>query len=209
MKQDSGASLILNPNLALSIIKATKRGAGNLPVSVKTRVGYNTIVTEKWISTLIEARPAAIILHGRTAKEMSKVPAHWDEIGKAAKLCQAAGIPIVGNGDVQSYVEGVQKASEYGLDGIMVGRGVFSNPWFFKKDAQQKDEGVAERVRLMKKHIANFIDLWGENKNFDHMKRFIKVYINDFDGAKDLRTKLMSAKNPQDIDTILKESMIV
>lgn len=203
VKKGDGASLILNPELAQSIIRETKRGAGSLPVSVKTRIGFNTIVTEEWISALIETQPAAIILHGRTAKEMSKVPAHWDEIGKAAKLCRAAGIPIIGNGDVKSYVEGIQISRACGVDGIMVGRGIFADPYFFKKEVLPESKGVDARIALMRKHIARFVDLWGEHKNFDTMKRFIKVYINDFDGAKELRTALMAAKNQADVETIL------
>ena len=207
VKQDSGAGLILNPELAKEIIRETKLGAGSLPVSVKTRIGYNTIITEEWISYLIEARPAAITLHGRTMKEMSKVPAHWDEIGKAAKLCHAAGIPIVGNGDVMSCAEGLEKAKQYNLDGIMVGRGIFSNPWFFNPSIDPATKTSQERIVLLKKHIENFTDLWGASKparpddsghsgrNFDVMKRFIKIYINDFNGAKQLRDELMRIKS--------------
>ncbi len=211
VKQDSGAGLILNPDLAKEIIRETKRGAGDLPVSVKTRIGYNTIVTEEWISHLIKAQPAAVTLHGRTQKEMSKVPAHWDEIGKAAVICHKAEIPIVGNGDVMSYKKGVEKADRYGLDGIMIGRGIFQNPWFFSPSIDPLSKTPREKIEIMLKHIDLFVKLWGKDKpsssagkNFDVMKRFIKVYINDFNGAKELRTKLMTAKNQQDIDRILK-----
>ncbi len=203
VKQDSGAGLILNPELAKEIIRETKRGAGGLPVSVKTRIGYNKIITEEWISHLIEAGPAAIIIHGRTMKEMSKVPAHWDEIGKAAVLCRKAGIPIVGNGDVMSHAEGIEKASRYGLDGIMIGRGVFLNPWFFDPAVDPASKTPRDKIALMKKHIGLFTQLWGSDKNFDVMKRFIKVYINDFDGAKELRAALMTVRRAEDIDGIL------
>jgi len=196
MKQDSGAGLITNPKLAKEIIRETKRGAGDLPVSVKTRIGYNTIVTEEWIAYLIEAAPAAIILHGRTAKEMSKVPAHWDEIGKAAALCRVAGVPIIGNGDVMTYAEGIEKAERYNLDGIMVGRGIFSNPWFFDPSQDVATKTSAERITLLKHHISNFMNLWGQTKNFDTIKRFFKVYIQGFDGAKELRDKLMLTRTP-------------
>jgi nifR3 family TIM-barrel protein len=199
VKQESGSGLILNPKLAQEIIKETKRGAGDLPVSVKTRIGYNTIVTEEWISQLIEAQPAAIILHGRTMKEMSKVPAHWDEIGKAAKLCREANIPIIGNGDVMSYAEGVEKAGQYGLDGIMIGRGIFHNPWFFDTNTDPSLKTPRDRIELLKKHIKNFVDLWGTTKNFDQMKRFIKVYISGFDGAKELRDELMKIKSAPEL----------
>jgi len=201
IKQGSGSDLILNSELTQEIIKETKRGAGNLPVSIKTRIGYNTIITEEWISKLIEARPDAIIVHGRTMKEASKVPAHWDEIGKAAKLCREAGIIIIGNGDVMSYSEGVRKAEQYGLDGIMIGRGIFQNPWFFNPAVNPADKTPQERIALLKKHTENFVELWGDPsassgqvKNFDVMKRFIKMYINDFEGAKEIRNELMKIK---------------
>ncbi len=209
VKHDSGAGLILNPELAKEIIRETKRGAGELPVSVKTRIGYNKIITEEWVSHLIEAEPASITLHGRTMKEMSKVPAHWDEIGKGAVLCRKAEIPIIGNGDVMTCVEGVAKAEQYGLDGIMVGRGIFSNPWFFDPSVDPAAKTPKEKIELLKKHIALFTELWGNNKNFDVMKRFFKVYISgwpayrDRGGAKELRAKLMASKNQQEaVDTL-------
>jgi len=230
IKQDSGSGLILNPELAQEIIRETKRGllqdAPVIPVSVKTRIGYDSIITEEWISKLIEAKPDAIIVHGRTMKEASKVPTHWDEISKAGKLCREAGIPIIGNGDVMSYIEGIEKAKQYNLDGIMVGRGVFNNPWFFHPHTQlvesldgrannQLSVGVnpsevhsrEERINLLKKHIENFNELWGTEKNFAIMKRFIKIYINDFQGAKDFRNELMKTKSASEtlelLDTFL------
>ena len=218
VKQDSGSGLILNPELAQEIIRETKRGVSQAlkgllqgapvtcPVSVKTRIGYNSIVTEEWISKLIEAKPDAIIVHGRTMKEASKVPAHWDEIAKAGKLCREAGIIIIGNGDVMSYAEGLEKAKQYNLDGIMVGRGVFHNPWFFDSAVNPDTKTPQERIALLKKHIENFVELWNppeagalQVRSFEVMKRFIKIYINDFNGSKTLREKLMSIKSPKEL----------
>lgn len=204
VKHDSGAGLIRNPELAKKIIQETKRGAGSLPVSVKTRIGYNKIITEEWVRSLIEAEPASITIHGRTMKEMSKVPAHWDEIGKAAVLCREAGIPIIGNGDVMTYAEGMEKAEQYGLDGIMVGRAIFSNPWFFDPNIDPIKKTRQERIVLLKKHIQNFIELWGNDKNFAVMRRFIKVYISGWPGAKELRTKLMTSKTAEQVLDVLK-----
>ncbi|MEK7645583.1 MAG: tRNA-dihydrouridine synthase family protein [Patescibacteria group bacterium] len=218
IKQDSGSGLILNSELAQEIIRETKRGVLQarpvkqvLPVTVKTRIGYNSIITEEWISKLIEAKPDAIIVHGRTMKEASKVPAHWDEIAKAGKLCREAGIPIIGNGDVMSYAEGVEKAKQYNLDGIMVGRGVFHNPWFFDPSINPADKTPQDRIALLKKHVNNFIELWNppeagalQARNFAVMKRFIKIYINDFEGAKELREKLMQIKTSTEILALLK-----
>lgn len=211
VKQDSGAGLILNPKLAQKIISETKRGAGKLPVSVKTRIGYNKIITEEWISKLIEAEPAAIIVHGRTMKEMSKVPAHWDKIGKAAKLCRESSIPIIGNGDIANYRDGLEKAEQFNLDGIMVGRGTFTNPWFFKKDSENANHTPEERIKLLITHIKLFDELWGNppagGKNFDTMKKFFKVYISGWAGAKDLRMKLMLAKDRREVVDILSKTM--
>ena len=183
-----------------------------MPVSIKTRIGYNKIITEEWISYLIEAEPDAIIIHGRTMKEMSKVPAHWDEIGKAGLLCRKAGIPVIGNGDVVSYAEGLEKAKQYDLDGIMVGRGIFRNPWIFNPSIDPATKTPQEKIELLKKHMGLFIELWGDPstssgqaKNFDVMKKFFKIYISGFDGAKELRTKLMQAKNEEEFTKILSE----
>jgi len=213
VKNDSGAGLILNPELAKEIIRKTKKGSGDLPVSVKTRIGYNKIITEKWISNLIEAKPSAIIVHGRTMKEMSKVPAHWDEIGKAAVLCQKAGISIIGNGDVASHEEGIKKAKQNGLDGIMVGRGIFSNPWFFSVGDGSAFGGNGsfkktpnERIELLKNHVDFFIELWGNQKNFNTLKKFFKIYVSGWNGAKELRIGLMQAKNKKDVFEILNKN---
>ncbi len=223
VKQDSGAGLILNPALAQEIIRETKRGiieslqarpvyrSGLLdcPVSVKTRIGYNTIETERWISQLIEAQPVAITIHGRTMKEMSKVPAHWDEIGKAAKLCHGAGILCIGNGDVMSYAEGLEKAKQYNLDGIMVGRGIFHNPWFFSAEGGSSsggnpiDKTPQEKIALLCRHVELFTELWGATKQFGKMKRFFKVYMTGFDGAKELREQLMACNSASEVYTVL------
>ncbi|OGM98050.1 MAG: hypothetical protein A2915_01335 [Candidatus Yanofskybacteria bacterium RIFCSPLOWO2_01_FULL_41_34] len=216
VKHDCGAGLIRTPELAKEIIRETKRGAASagrrMPVSIKTRIGYNKIITEEWISYLIEAEPDAIIIHGRTMKEMSKVPAHWDEIGKAGLLCRKAGIPVIGNGDVVSYAEGLEKAKQYDLDGIMVGRGIFRNPWIFNPSIDPATKTPQEKIELLKKHMGLFIELWGDPstssgqaKNFDVMKKFFKIYISGFDGAKELRTKLMQAKNEEEFTKILSE----
>lgn len=206
-KQGAGAALIKNPKLAQEIIKTVKRAVkdagSDIPVSVKTRIGYNTIATEEWFPHLLEMEPAAIIIHGRTRKEMSAVPAHWDEIGKVAQMAKGTKTLVIGNGDVSSLAEAREKAAEYGLDGIMVGRGIFANPWFFNEKVDIKVIEPKERIALLKKHLKFFIKLWGNNKNFDTMKRFFKVYVADWPGAKDLRAELMLAKSEKQVFDIL------
>jgi tRNA-dihydrouridine synthase len=135
------AALIRTPKLAQEIIAATKKGAGNLPVSVKTRIGYSKPEEmEEWLTCLLEMDLPAITLHARTKKEMSKVPAHWEKIAEAVRIRDKVQgsrdkkdrTVIIGNGDVQSYQEGLDRIAETGADGVMVGRGAFGNPWFFK-----------------------------------------------------------------------------
>jgi tRNA-dihydrouridine synthase len=125
-KQGSGAALIQEPKLAQKIILETKRGAGKLPVSVKTRLGFNKNVLDTWLPNLLETEPAAITIHARTKKEMSKVPAHWDEIAKAVEIRNTYDSSpkktlILGNGDVQDLVEAQKRVDETGCDGVMIG----------------------------------------------------------------------------------------
>src|SRR3989344_8589759 len=213
-KQGAGAMLINNPKLAQEIIRETKKGGDKLPVSVKTRLGYNKIITKEWVSYLLESETAAIIIHGRTRKEVSSVPAHWDEIGVAKEIAKNAKTLIIGNGDVVDLNDAKKKARDYNLDGIMVGRGIFTNPWFFSDEGGPVFSGSdsfkktpEQRIELMLEHLDNFEKLWGSNGKFDTMKKFFKVYISGFDGAKELRTKLMVVKNKQEVVDILAKTM--
>ena len=217
-KQGGGAALMKNPELAVKIIKEAIRGAGSLPVSIKTRLGYNKI-DHDWFKYLLNTDIAALTIHGRTRKEMSKVPARWDEIGKVAEAVRdvhgspsigshlrqgfggqtvqsQARVLVIGNGDVANMDDVRQKAGQYGLDGIMVGRGIFQNSWFF---AGKEINDPKERINLLLKHLENFEMLWPEGKNFDVMKRFFKIYINSWPGAKELRAKLMKVKHKADV----------
>lgn len=197
-KQGAGAALIKTPELAQKIIAETKRGADSagrrISVSVKTRIGFNKPEIETWIPALLKAKPDAIILHGRTRKEMSKAPAHWDLIGKAAEIARGSGVLIIGNGDVMLLSEAKEKAKKYNLDGIMVGRGIFANPWFFNPDVNPAEIKPKDKIALLKKHLKLFDKIYGKTKNFAIMKKFFKMYISGWDGAKILRAQLMEAK---------------
>lgn len=221
-KQNAGAKLIQNPQLAKKIIAETKRGAGDLPVSVKTRIGYTKNTLDEWLPHILEMEPAAITLHGRTKKEMSDVPAHWDVIARGVELTQVyySGNDrpcILGNGDVQTIEEAFEKVSRYGVDGVMVGRGMFGNPWFFAdKDAFKNGDTIRsheialqEKARVMVEHSRLFEELLGESKRFDVMKKHYKAYIHGFDGARELRMKLMAARNTDDVmETLRKEGYL-
>lgn len=201
------SALINNKPLVAEIIQATKSGAGNLPVSVKVRIGFKTIETEPWIDFLLDQNVDAITIHGRTTREQSKVPAHWDEIAKAVKLRDAKGSKtrIVGNGDIQTRIEGLQRIEESGVDGVMVGRGIFHDLWIFNKDKTVADITVTEKLELLYEHISLFQEIWGDSKNHHLLKKFYKIYINDFHGASELRQELVQLDSLDTTKEILKE----
>lgn len=204
LKQGAGAALIEMSELAREIIRETKRGAGPLPVSVKTRLGLKKNTLKAWLPRLLEMELAAVIIHGRTAKELSLVPARWEDIAEAVKIRVMLGLSaeetlILGNGDVKSLADAEAKAKDYGLDGVMVGRGIFGNPWFF---AGTREPEAKEKLRVMVEHTRLFEKMFTGIKSFDVMKKHYKAYANGFPGAKELRIKLMAAKNADEVDQI-------
>ena len=194
IKQGACSALIKNPSLAKEIVEATKEGAGELPLSIKTRIGFSSIQTEEWLGFILrECRPEVLTVHGRTVKEASKVPNHWDEIGKVASLNRELGgqTLIVGNGDVKTLVQARDLAAEYGLDGIMIGRGILDNPWLFNPKIDLLEITLRQKIETLKTHLRLFDEVWGQEKNFSLMKKYYKIYINGFAGAADIRAKLM------------------
>jgi nifR3 family TIM-barrel protein len=205
MKHACGAALIEEPELASKIIKETKRGAGDIPVSVKTRIGLKTIVTDSWAQALLSTGIAALAIHGRTAKEESKVPAHWDEIGKIVAIRNTMGVAtkIIGNGDVKSRTDGIEKARQYGVDGIMIGRGIFANPWIF--DPKDSVPTQKELLSLMLYHMDLFEKEWGQRKPFVVLKKYFKIYVRDFEGASAFREELMATKDFSEARSIVQK----
>lgn len=201
--------MINNRELAGEIIQAVRAGVrdsgSSLPVSVKTRLGLKEI-DYSWHEFLLNQKLNMLTIHGRTAKEMSKVPAHWDAVEHIRQLrdvlCPAT--LIVGNGDVLSRQQGIELGKKHGLDGIMIGRGVFHDPFIF---AHQPD-GVSpfktmskeDKIALYRKHVQLFADTWKSgDKPIPTLNKFCKIYINGFDGAKEMREKLMSAKSIEEL----------
>jgi tRNA-dihydrouridine synthase len=206
-KQGACAALISQPDLSKEIILATKE-ATDLPVSIKTRIGINRVVTEEWIGQLLETSPALITVHGRIQKQQSTGMADWNEVGKAVKLRNIAGSStlIHGNGDVISFEDGLQKVKEFGVEGIMVGRGIFHSPWFFNHNLIEKTP--EEKLALLWKHTLLFSETWKNEKNFAVMKRFFKIYASGFNGASNIRVKLMDTGSVADVEKVLKDSGI-
>lgn len=199
-KQCSGAAMIKDPELAREIILAARAGAGDLPISIKTRIGYNKNEIDTWIRRLLELNLPALTVHLRTRKEMSDVPAHWDLMKDIVKLRDEISPEtlIFGNGDALDIEDARQKVKETGCDGVMLGRAIFGNPWLFS----EKIPTLPEKLKVMIEHTKLFEKMLGEHKNFAIMKKHYKAYVNGFDGAKELRVKLMEAENADQIEKI-------
>lgn len=202
-KTNAGAALIQNPKLAQDIIAATIEGADGLPVSVKTRVGYNKVELETWIPALLEARPAAITIHARTKKEESLVPARWEHVQEVVKMARGTGVLIIGNGDVQDIEHAQARVRETGCDGVMIGRGIFGNPWRFNTTMRREDIPLKKQLEVLLEHVSLFEKHLATHKNFDNMKKHFKAYIHGFDGAKELRMKLMETKSCDEVRKIM------
>lgn len=205
------SALIENRPLALDIIKATQEGAGGkVPVSVKTRLGFKQ-VDLSWHELLLQQNLDMLTLHGRTQKQMSAVPADWDLIGKVREMRDeiAPETIFVGNGDVQNRAEGEALAQKHKLDGIMIGRGIFQDPYAFAPESPWPQKTRQQRIDLFRKHVQMFADTWQNNeRRVPTLSKFCKVYINHFDNAKELREELMAAKSTDELLEILSRESI-
>jgi nifR3 family TIM-barrel protein len=232
ISQGAGSALIKTPELAQKIIQAAHEGiksAGkNIPVSVKTRVGFNKEEIDTWIPEILKEDISALIIHLRTKKEMSFVPAHWELMPKIIALRNKISPKtlIIGNGDVLDLEDAKKKALKYGCDGIMIGRGVFGNPFVFNSASSnfsslrpsrstewdpraQKIERsfIEEKLEILIEHAQIFDKelLQPKHKSFAVMKKHFKAYVNGFEGAKELRAKLMETKNSKEVEKIIKK----
>lgn len=202
-KSGGGAALIKHPKLAQEIVAAAKRGAPNIPVSVKTRLGYNKDELEEWLPALLEGEPVALTLHARTRKEMSLVPARWERVARAVEIRDALGSKtlIIGNGDLRDAADARQKIKESGADGAMLGRAIFGNPWLFSETIPSQEE----KLRVLAEHTALFEELLGDIKSFAIMKKHFKAYVEGFAGAKELRARLMEAEDAAQLKRMLED----
>lgn len=234
-KQGCGSAMIKTPEVAREIIRAAKRGAKSdedgIPVSVKTRIGYNKDEIDTWIPVLLSENIAALTIHARTRKEMSKAPAQWERVARVVALRDklAPGTRIIGNGDVLSIDDARQKVAETGADGAMIGRALFGNPWFFHPTKRlphrlnalptsgvdreklishdTSEEGVEyisleERLAVMVEHSKLFEALL-PHKNFAVMKKHYKAYVNGFHGAADFRAELMQQNSASEVEAVV------
>lgn len=207
--KSGGAALIRRPDVAVSAIKAAK--IAKLPVSVKTRLGYSKVDEWKeWLTTLLQQDIVNLTIHLRTKKEMSKVPAHFELIDEIVALRDeiAPQTLLTINGDITDRAHGLELVAKHpGVNGVMIGRGVFHDPFCFTtKHKPIANIHQAELISLLHTHL-NLFDTWQAHTNrpFETLKRFFKIYIKGFDGAKELRDQLMHCKTTDEVRARLTE----
>lgn len=227
-KQNAGVALMKNPKLAREIIVAAKQGVSRgalakwgdvnkaIPVSVKTRLGYSKDELEEWLPELLAENPTAIIIHARTRKEMSKVPARWERIKRAVEIRDKVSKTvfdtpptlIIGNGDVESVEDAIKKCEESGADGAMLGRAIFGNPFLFSSHTPT----IEEKLKVLIEHTKLFEQKFKDIKSFAIMKKHFKEYLRDDNvttslklrgASRDLRFKLMRAENAKEVEEII------
>ncbi|OGR86552.1 MAG: hypothetical protein A3A86_01475 [Elusimicrobia bacterium RIFCSPLOWO2_01_FULL_60_11] len=209
-RSGAGAALMKDPTRAAQIIRETKAGAGALPVSVKARIGYNKNELDTWLPALLAEGPASVTLHLRTRKEMSDVPAHWELAEQTLAIRDRADSSatkplILGNGDVYTIAEAEEKVRQYGVDGVMFGRGIFGQPWLF---SGKSEPDLKKRLRIMVEHTELFEELFKDIKSFNVMKKHCKAYAHGFRGANELRAKLMDTESAAEMRTIVEKFIL-
>lgn len=205
VKGCAGSALIAaDRKLVQDIIDSVKRGCNGLPVSVKTRLGFSTVDMD-WISFLLEQNLSALTIHMRTAKGPDSIHANWEYMPDIVSLRDkiSPNTLIFGNGDIKSLREAKGKIDKYNIDGVLIGRAAISNPWFFTP-LTYSEIPVNEKVKVFKRHLKLFDKVWGNEKDFNTLKKFFRTYINDFEGANELRSELMKCKSTKEVLEILK-----
>jgi len=210
ISQGAGSALIKTPQLARKIIEAARLGieatGSHIPLSVKTRIGFSKEEIDKWIGELLKEDITALTIHLRTTKELSLVPARWDLMKKIIELRDEISPKtlIIGNGDIVDIDDARKKYEDFGCEGIMIGRGVFGNPFFF---SEKKRPELAEGLRVLIEHTQIFEKELSKpkHKSFAVMKKHFKAYVNGFEGAKELRVKLMETENAKQVEKIVND----
>lgn len=204
-KKGKGSGLIRRPEVAAELIEAAK--AGGLPVSVKTRLGYAKLDEwREWITHLLKQDIANLSIHLRTRNEMSKYDAHWEMIGDIKQLRDeiAPDTLITINGDIPDRKTGLELVEKYGIDGVMIGRGVFTNPHAFEKEP--REHSSTELLDLLRMHLDLFDQYSVEDgRSFKPLRRFFKIYVRGMKGASDLRVQLMETTTTDQVRALLDE----
>jgi tRNA-dihydrouridine synthase len=204
------SALIRLPSVALEVLQAVREGAWSVTpdfaVSVKTRIGWSRPETEEWCGLLLDQRLDALTLHGRTAKQMSEGEADWNEIAKLVRLRDAKGLAtrIIGNGDL-THATLASRFEQTGVDGLMIGRGVFSDIGIFNRGSYRPFETWTKeaKIALLERHIRDHQRAWGQSKDYEKLKKFFKVYTSGWDGALELRQLLMATHRHEESLAVL------
>ncbi len=198
-----GSGLIQRPDVAAELIQAAK--AGGLPVSVKTRLGFTEVDEWKeWLKHILAQDIANLSIHLRTRKEMSEVDAHWELIPEIKELRDriAPETLLTINGDIPDRQKGLELAEKYGIDGVMIGRGIFKNPFAFEKEPKEhSSKEYLDLLRLqldLQDHYAEIVP-----RNMSKLHRFFKIYVKGFRGAGELRNQLMNTKSTDEVRALL------
>ena len=199
-KAGGGAAMIRTPELAVQCFREV-RAATELPVSMKTRLGWSDVAEYRdWLTMLLREHPTALTVHLRTRKEMSKVPAHYELIPDIVALRDQISpkTKLIINGDIRDRAHALELHEKYpAVDGFMIGRGVFANPYCFTDHIPIREE----LMELLKLHL----DLYEKYDfhSYEPLKHFFKIYINNFPGASDIRAKLMETHSVPEAREIL------
>lgn len=206
-KQGCGAAMIKDPENAKAIIRAARESG--LPVSVKTRIGYNQESIDTWIPELLSEAPEALTVHLRTRKEMSAVPAHWEFMERVVALrdTHSPQTLVLGNGDIKSLEEAKQKVKETGCDGVMLGRAIFGNPWLFT-GREFTDVPPEERIQALRT-LAEYFSELTPAKHFHILKKHFKAFIQGWPGAAELRSELMQTCSREELEAVLEQHGLV
>lgn len=235
-KAGGGAAMIQTPELAVACYRNAV-SATELSVSIKTRLGWSKPEEYRdWLTTLLKEHPAALTVHLRTKKEMSKVPAHYELIPDILKLRDQLSpeTKLIVNGDIKDRAQALELYAKYpGIDGFMIGRGVFHNPYCFTDHRPTQEE----LIKLLKLHLDLFEkkaygdlrsvcdngnNLASEPCNdrcerngdesprtrsarYEPLKHFFKIYVNNFPGAADLRARLMETHSVEEARKVLEQ----
>lgn len=207
VKSGCGGGTIAFPEHAKAVIQAVKDGVdGAIPVSVKTRIGIKAYQPE-WLQTVLEQDINMLTIHLRTVKEMSLVPAHWELMDEIVSLRNsiAPHTAIVANGDIDNRQHAEELIKRHNLDGAMIGRGIFHDPFAARKNSKWVELDPSHKLGLYAEHVKLFRDTWaGELLPIAPLNKFCKTYVNGFAGAKELREQLMHCKS---VDELLEKIM--
>ncbi len=206
----AGSGMMREPDKMVAITKAVVE-AVRKPVTVKTRLGWDegSKIIVELAERLQDCGIAALTIHGRTRQQMYKGSADWTLIGKVRENPRMR-IPIIGNGDITTPERAAECFSRYGVDGIMVGRASFGNPWIFKEikhflatGERLAPVGVRERVALAKRHLALSLALKGEVTGVYEMRRHLSCYFKGLPDFKDTRIRLVTERDPEELYRLL------